>query len=144
MKSRLSLRMAAVILPVAPIVLAGACLLAAGCGVSSSIEPAGQGGDPGGTGGESTGGGSGGASEGMGGSGAGGTPCTPPTSGVMVDGVSRFQFGINYAWASFARWTTPRVDQFVRSDRGACEETATISPESSSWSRSTSSRPAST
>jgi hypothetical protein len=94
--------MAAVILPVAPIVFAGACLLAAGCGVSSSIEPGGQGGDPGGTGGESTGGGTGGAGDGMGGSGAGGTPCTPPTSGVMVDGVSRFQYGINYAWASFA------------------------------------------
>lgn len=113
MKSRLSLRMptttAAGMLAVAPILLAGACLLAGGCGASSTIEPGGQGGDPGGTGGDATSGGTGGTSGGVGGtsagmagSGAGGTPCTPPTSGVMIDGVSRFQYGINYAWGTFA------------------------------------------
>src|SRR5581483_4200320 len=60
--------------------------------------PAGAGGDPTGA--------AGGTSGGMGGmddSGVGGAAsCTPPTSGVMIDGVSRFQFGINYAWSSFA------------------------------------------
>ena len=48
---------------------------------------------------------------GVGGSGEGGAPCTPPTSGVMIDGTSRFQYGVNYAWASFASDfgnTTPR------------------------------------
>ncbi len=99
MKSRLSLSQAAAALALAPVLLAGAC------GGSSGIEPGGQGGDPGGVGGESTGGGSGGdagTSGGVGGSGAGGAPCVPPASGVMIDGVSRFQFGVNYAWASFA------------------------------------------
>jgi hypothetical protein len=84
------------------IALAGAGSFAGACGGSSAIEPGGQGGDPGGTGGDSTSGGTGGASGGLGGSGAGGAPCTPPTSGVMINGVSQFQFGINYAWASFA------------------------------------------
>ena len=96
MKARLSLSIAALTLAAAPTLLAGAC------GDSSSIEPGGQGGEPAGAGGDPTGA-AGGTSGSMGGSGAGGaTACTPPTSGVMIDGVSRFQFGINYAWASFA------------------------------------------
>ena len=101
MKSPLSLRMAtttaAIALALSPLLLAGGCS-------SSGLDPGGQGGDPGGTGGDATGGdtGTGGASGGLGGSGAGGTPCTPPIGGVMIDGASRFQYGINYAWASFA------------------------------------------
>jgi len=104
MKSRLSLKpatmTATVTLALAPMLLAGAC------GGSSPIEPGGMAGQ--GTGGESTGSGTGGmdgtagTSGGAGGSGAGGAPCVPPTSGVTIDGVSRFQFGVNYAWSSFA------------------------------------------
>ena len=103
MKSRLSLRMVttttAVTLALCPILLAGACDGGSPIQVPTR-DPIGVGGYPtSGLGGDT---GTGGTTGEVGGSGAGGTPCTPPSSGVMIDGVSRFQFGINYAWASFA------------------------------------------
>jgi hypothetical protein len=90
--------MAAITLAMAPVLLAGAC------GSSSGLDLGGQGGEAGGAGGDSTSGsaGSAGTAGGVGGSGMGGTPCIPPTSGVTIDGVTRFQYGVNYAWASFA------------------------------------------
>ena len=80
--------------------------LATGACGSSTLAPGGEGGaagDPGGAGGDDGTAGAGGP--GAGGASVSGTggagPCVPPTGGVAIGGQSQFQYGINYAWASF-------------------------------------------
>ncbi len=77
------------------------------CGGSTAVEPGpvrdgvgGQADGPGGAAGTPAGGGQGGTSGGTTGTG-GAVNCVPPTAGVNVAGQTAFQYGINYAWASF-------------------------------------------
>src|SRR5262245_12971009 len=83
----------------------GACTVDPGdTGDGTGGQGEGQGGAAGGgQGGTGTAGAAGGGQGGTGGAmtGAGGTVCVPPTSGVNVAGQTAFQYGVNYAWASF-------------------------------------------